>query len=54
MIVPKQIKVKDETYEELTDLGKKNQTYDDVIRMLIKFYKDHGHVGGKDKATVKK
>ena len=34
-IVTKQIKVKEETYEELTDLGKKNETYDEIIWKLI-------------------
>jgi predicted CopG family antitoxin len=28
----KQIKVRDDTYDELTRIGKKNETYDDVIR----------------------
>jgi predicted CopG family antitoxin len=39
MSVPRQIKVKDETYEELTSLGKKNETYDDIIQKCIQAYK---------------
>ena len=34
----KLIKVKDDTYERLSDKGKKNETYDDVIRKLLDFY----------------
>jgi predicted CopG family antitoxin len=37
--MPKQIKVKAETYEELTNLGKKNETYDDIIQKCIQAYK---------------
>jgi predicted CopG family antitoxin len=37
--MPKQIKVKDETYDELTSLGKKNETYDDIIQKCIEAYK---------------
>ncbi|MGC2596861.1 MAG: hypothetical protein WA395_01865 [Nitrososphaeraceae archaeon] len=37
--MPRQIKVKDETYDELTSLGKKNETYDDIIQKCIQGYK---------------
>ena len=37
--MPRQIKVKDETYDELTSLGKKNETYDDIIQKCIQAYK---------------
>ncbi|MGA7898842.1 MAG: hypothetical protein WCA39_08280 [Nitrososphaeraceae archaeon] len=37
--MPRQIKVKDETYDELTSLGKKNETYDDIIQKCIEAYK---------------
>lgn len=36
------IKVKKETYEELTDLGKKNHTYDQIIQNLLKSFKESG------------
>lgn len=36
------IKVKKETYQELTDLGKKNQTYDQIIQELLKSYRETG------------
>jgi predicted CopG family antitoxin len=35
----KQIKIQDDTYEELTDLRKKNETYDQIIRKCIESYK---------------
>ena len=31
----KLIKVKDDTYDRLSDRGKKNETYDDIIRKLL-------------------
>jgi hypothetical protein len=31
----KLIKVKDDTYERLSERGKKNDTYDDIIRKLL-------------------
>jgi predicted CopG family antitoxin len=31
----KLIKVKDDTYDRLSDRGKKNDTYDDIIRKLL-------------------
>lgn len=39
MKVAKQIKVQDDTYEELTELGSKNETYDDIIKKCIAAYK---------------
>ena len=35
----KQIKIKDDTYKELTNLGKKNETYDDIIKKCMTAYK---------------
>ena len=31
----KLIKVKDDTYDRLSDRGKKNETYDEIIRKLL-------------------
>lgn len=31
----KLIKVKDDTYDRLSERGKKNDTYDDIIRKLL-------------------
>jgi predicted CopG family antitoxin len=35
----KSINVKPETYTELTSIGKKGESYDDIIRRLIHDYK---------------
>ena len=35
----KQIKIQDYTYKELTSLGKKNETYDDIIKRCIESHK---------------
>lgn len=35
----KQIKIQDDTYEQLTDLGTKRETYDDIIKKCIASYK---------------
>ena len=35
MSLTKQIKVQDETYDRLTNLGRKNETYDDIINRCI-------------------
>ena len=32
-------KLSDETYRDLTELGKKNETYDDIVKRLIDSYK---------------
>ena len=37
--LPKQIKLRDETYDELTAIGHKNETYDDIVRRLLDSYK---------------
>ncbi|MDR4490835.1 MAG: hypothetical protein R2685_08030 [Candidatus Nitrosocosmicus sp.] len=37
----KLIKIKKQTYDELTNLGKKNETYDDIIQNLIRVYKEN-------------
>jgi predicted CopG family antitoxin len=39
-IVVKQIKVSDKTYKELSELGKFNQSFNDVITMLLSDYKE--------------
>ena len=36
----KLIKVKDDTYERLSNRGKKNETYDDIIRKLLDLTED--------------
>lgn len=40
-LLTKQVKLKDDTCEELLKLGKMGQTYDDVVKMLLKFYKEN-------------
>lgn len=35
------IKLSPETHKELQKLGMKGETFDDVIKKLIKFYKEH-------------
>ena len=37
--LPKQVKLRDDTYDELTALGRKNETYDDIVRRLLDVYK---------------
>jgi len=37
----KTIRLKDETYWELVEIGKKNETFDDIVRRLIECYKKH-------------
>ena len=37
--LPKQIKLRDDTYDELTAIGYKNETYDDIVRRLLDSYK---------------
>lgn len=34
----KQIKLSDKTYERLTNIGKKNETYDDIVSRLLDMY----------------
>ena len=38
-LLPKQIKLRDNTYDELTAIGHKNDTYDDIVRRLLDTYK---------------
>jgi hypothetical protein len=33
----RQVKLKDDTCEKLLNLGKMGQTFDDVVKMLLKF-----------------
>lgn len=35
------ISVKENTHAELILLGKKNESFDDVVQKLLKFYKEH-------------
>jgi predicted CopG family antitoxin len=35
----KQIKIKDETYDDLKELGKMGETFDAVIRKILDHYK---------------
>jgi predicted CopG family antitoxin len=39
----KLIKVKDDTYERLSNRGKKNETYDDIIRKLLDLTEDENN-----------
>jgi 5-methylcytosine-specific restriction endonuclease McrA len=36
----RQIKIQDDTYNELTELGEKNETFDDIIKKCVKAYKE--------------
>lgn len=38
----KQIKVRKSTYDRLTDLGRKNETYDEIISRLLESYESEG------------
>jgi predicted CopG family antitoxin len=38
-MVGKMLRIDDDVHAALTDLGKKNESYSDIIRRLIKFYK---------------
>ena len=40
-LMTRQVKLKDDTCEELLKLGKMGQTFDDVVKMLLKFYKEN-------------
>ena len=53
-LTTKQIKVQDDTYEELTSLGKKNETYDDIIKRCIQSYKRELAKEQKKKRNEKK
>lgn len=35
----KQVRLNEKTYDELTELGKKRETYDEIIWKLIQTYK---------------
>ena len=35
------IQVSRNTHRELSELGKKGQSYDDIVQMLLQFYKEH-------------
>lgn len=36
----KQIKMQDDTYDQLINIGKKNETFYDIIEKCVKAYKD--------------
>ena len=36
----RQIKIQDDTYNELSELGEKNETFDDIIKKCVKAYKE--------------
>ena len=38
----RQIKVQNDTYNELSELGEKNETFDDIIKKCVKAYKEKG------------
>jgi predicted CopG family antitoxin len=38
-VVVRQIKIKDETYEELRNIGKMGESFDSVIRKILDHYK---------------
>lgn len=35
----KQIKLNDDVYNELTSIGHKNETYNDIVKRLLEFYR---------------
>ncbi len=39
MVKLKTLKIKEDTHSGLVELGKKGESFDDVINMLIEFYK---------------
>jgi hypothetical protein len=39
-LLTRQVKLKDDTCDELLKLGKMGETFDDVVKMLLKFYKE--------------
>ena len=47
MSVARQIKVSDKTYDWLTNQGKKNETYDDIIWRLIEHFQKGGGTSKK-------
>lgn len=36
----KTLKIKEETHKRLIDLGKKGETFDDLINRIIKYFKE--------------
>lgn len=49
------LRIDDDVHADLTDLGKKNESYSNVIRRLIEFYKDKStkDVGSSSKSVKK-
>jgi len=45
------IRVKKSTRDQLLSLGKKNQTYEDVIKKLLDFYFQNDGIKGKEKGS---
>jgi predicted CopG family antitoxin len=39
----KQIRVSDETYKRLNRVGKKGQTYDDIVSCLLDYYENESN-----------
>jgi hypothetical protein len=37
------IRISDKNYKKLTGLGKKNESYDDIITRLIELWEHHNH-----------
>ena len=40
------IRISDKNYKKLTGLGKKNESYDDIITRLIELWENHNHRRG--------
>jgi hypothetical protein len=37
----KTINISGKTYDDLTDIGRKDETYDDIVARIVKYYKEH-------------
>ena len=35
------IQISRETHRELSEIGKKGQSYDDIVQQLLQYYKEH-------------
>lgn len=49
MASDKQIRVSEETRDDLRELGSMSDTYDDVISMLIEFYESNTETPNNDR-----
>ena len=45
----KMLRISEDTHEKLTDLGKKNESYDEIIIRLIDFYNENYQGGSSSK-----